>query len=222
MRVAVPIAPRFLAFLALAASLTLDLLFFFGARGSSASFTLELFFDRGAGGGHEPPRSASALVGRGRAASAATVNAASRARARSIVAPQLLRVALLCAECHGKSHRCDSLLRPAGQVHYLAAPADRRYSTPYGLLELAAPASQPQVRSTKLCASALQDASKFRFGQASALPRGSYGLENRFDSSSFRREFTCDRSFAALEPEKSWALIKIDPARDSWKKSESE
>jgi hypothetical protein len=92
MSVAVPIAPRFLAFLALAASLTLDLLFFFGARGSSASFTF-FAFDRGAGGGHEPPLTASARTGRGRAASAATVKAASRrARARAI-APLLLRVA---------------------------------------------------------------------------------------------------------------------------------
>ena len=94
-----PIAPRFLAFLALAASLTLDLAFFFGARGSSASFTLELFFDRGAGGGHEPPLTASARTGRGRA-SAATVNAASsRARARAMAPQRLrssLRVALLC------------------------------------------------------------------------------------------------------------------------------
>ena len=73
-----------MAFLALAASLTLDLLFFFGARGSSASFTF-FAFDRGAGGGHEPPLTASARTGRGRA-SAATVNAASsRARARAIV-----------------------------------------------------------------------------------------------------------------------------------------
>ena len=115
-----PIAPRFFVFLAaLAASLTLDLLFFFGARGSSASFTLELFFDRGAGVGHEPPLTASARTGRGRAASAATVKAASsRAMARAM-APQrvsaALRVALLCAECHGKSRRCDSLLRPAGR-----------------------------------------------------------------------------------------------------------
>ena len=92
MSVAVPIAPRFFVFLAaLAASLTLDLLFFFGARGSSASFTLELFFDRGAGGGHEPPLTASARTGRGRAASAATVKAASsRAMARAM-APQRLR-----------------------------------------------------------------------------------------------------------------------------------
>ena len=109
MSVAVPIAPRFFVFLAaLAASLTLDLLFFFGARGSSASFTF-FAFDRGAGGGHEPPRSASALVVRGRAASA-TVNAASsRAMARAMApaaTPRVsaaLRVALLCAECHGKS-----------------------------------------------------------------------------------------------------------------------
>ena len=86
MSVAVPIAPRFFVFLAaLAASLTLDLLFFFGARGSSASFTLELFFARGAGGGHEPPRSAIARTCRG-LASAASVNAASsRAMARAIV-----------------------------------------------------------------------------------------------------------------------------------------
>ena len=126
MSVAVPIAPRFFVFLAaLAASLTLDLLFFFGARGSSASFTFELFFDRGAGGGQLPPRSASARTGRGRAASAATVKAASsRARARAMlcVAVQLLRAArrssaatprraslssspggTACAECHGKS-----------------------------------------------------------------------------------------------------------------------
>ena len=106
MSVAVPIAPRFFVFLAaLAASLTLDLLFFFGARGSSASFTF-FAFDRGAGGGHEPPRSASALVVRGRAA-AATVNAASsRAMARAMAPQRLrssLRVALLCAGCHGKS-----------------------------------------------------------------------------------------------------------------------
>ena len=93
MSVAVPIAPRFFVFLAaLAASLTLDLLFFFGARGSSASFTF-FAFDRGAGGGHEPPLTASARTGRGRAAAAATVKAASTARARTIVAPQLLRVA---------------------------------------------------------------------------------------------------------------------------------
>ena len=93
MSVAVPIAPRFFVFLAaLAASLTLDLPFFFGARGSSASFTF-FAFDRGAGGGHEPPLTASARTGRGRAASAATVKAASsRARARAM-APLLLRVA---------------------------------------------------------------------------------------------------------------------------------
>ena len=85
MSVAVPIAPRFFVFLAaLAASLTLDLLFFFGARGSSASFTF-FAFDRGAGGGHEPPRSAIARTCRG-LASAASVNAASsRAMARAIV-----------------------------------------------------------------------------------------------------------------------------------------
>ena len=86
MSVAVPIAPRFFVFLAaLAASLTLDLLFFFGARGSSASFTF-FAFDRGAGGGHEPPRSASARVVRGRAAAATPARAASRrAMARAIV-----------------------------------------------------------------------------------------------------------------------------------------
>ena len=86
MSVAVPIAPRFFVFLAaLAASLTLDLPFFFGARGSSASFTF-FAFDRGAGGGHEPPRSASALVVRGRAATATPAKAASRrAMARAIV-----------------------------------------------------------------------------------------------------------------------------------------
>ena len=117
-----PIAPRFFVFLAaLAASLTLDLLFFFGARGSSASFTLELFFDRGAGGGHEPPRSASARVVRGRAAAATPARAASRrAMARAIVDASLcsttrrayssavtpaprrlaaLQVAPACAEC---------------------------------------------------------------------------------------------------------------------------
>ena len=140
---AVPIAPRFLAFLALAASLTLDLLFFFGARGSSASFTLELFFDRGAGGGHEPPRSASALVVRGRAASAATVKAASRAMARAM-APLLLRVAQ--SGVAGLQSRCDTSLRPADQVRCLAAPTDRRDSTPYGRLRCAAPTDQPQVR----------------------------------------------------------------------------
>ena len=132
MSVAVPIAPRFFVFLAaLAASLTLDLLFFFGARGSSASFTF-FAFDRGAGGGHEPPRSASARTGRGRAASAATVKAASsRARARAM-APQLLRVAQ--SGVAGLQSRFDTSLRPAGQVRCLAAPADRRDSTPYGLL----------------------------------------------------------------------------------------
>ncbi len=130
MSVAVPIAPRFFVFLAaLAASLTLDLLFFFGARGSSASFTLELFFDRGAGGGQLPPRSASARTGRGRAASAATVKAASsRARARAIVDASLCstprRASLssspggtASAECHGKSRRCDTAYgHGAGQV----------------------------------------------------------------------------------------------------------
>ena len=105
MSVAVPIAPRFLAFLALAASLTLDLLFFFGARGSSASFTF-FAFARGAGGGHEPPLTASALVARGRAAAATPAKAASRAMARAMAPQRLrssLRVALLCAGCHGKS-----------------------------------------------------------------------------------------------------------------------
>ena len=115
-------APRFLAFLALAASLTLDLPFFFGARGSSASFTF-FAFDRGAGGGHEPPRSASARTGRGRAASAATVKAASTARARTIVAPQLLRVAQ--SGVAGLQSRCDTSLRPqtkcAGSLHHLIA-----------------------------------------------------------------------------------------------------
>ena len=121
MSVAVPIAPRFFVFLAaLAASLTLDLLFFFGARGSSASFTF-FAFDRGAGGGHEPPLTVSARIGRGRA-SAATVNAASsRAMARAM-APQrvsaALRVALLCcAECktaatasYGQQVKCTASL----------------------------------------------------------------------------------------------------------------
>ena len=96
MSVAVPIAPRFFVFLAaLAASLTLDLLFFFGARGSSASFTLELFFDRGAGGGHEPPLTVSARIGRGRASAATVKAASSRAMARAM-APLLLRVAQWC------------------------------------------------------------------------------------------------------------------------------
>ena len=106
MSVAVPIAPRFFVFLAaLAASLTLDLLFFFGARGSSASFTF-FAFARGAGGGHEPPLTASALVARGRAAAATPAKAASRAMARAMAPQRLrssLRVALLCAGCHGKS-----------------------------------------------------------------------------------------------------------------------
>ena len=93
MSVAVPIAPRFFVFLAaLAASLTLDLLFFFGARGSSASFTF-FAFDRGAGGGHEPPLTVSARIGRGRASAATVKAASSRARARAMlrVAVQLLR-----------------------------------------------------------------------------------------------------------------------------------
>ena len=84
MSVAVPIAPRFFVFLAaLAASLTLDLLFFFGARGSSASFTF-FAFDRGAGGGHEPPLTVSARIGRGRASAATVKAASSRARVRAM------------------------------------------------------------------------------------------------------------------------------------------
>ena len=147
MSVAVPIAPRFLAFLALAASLTLDLAFFFGARGSSASFTF-FAFARGAGGGHEPPRSASALVVRGRAASA-TVNAASRRAMARAMAALLLRVAQ--SGIAGLQSRCDTSLRPAGQVYCLAAPADRRDSTPWSLLQRAAPATQPQVCVELVC-----------------------------------------------------------------------
>ena len=174
MSVAVPIAPRFFVFLAaLAASLTLDLLFFFGARGSSASFTF-FAFDRGAGGGHEPPRSASALVVRGRAASA-TVNAASsRAMARAM-APLLLRVAQ--SGVAGLQSRCDTSLRPAGQLQCLAAPADRRYSTLTACWSVQRPLHN--LKCVELCcASVLQDASTVFL---SALLRGSkyYGLENR-------------------------------------------
>ena len=129
MSVAVPIAPRFFVFLAaLAASLTLDLLFFFGARGSSASFTF-FAFDRGAGGGHEPPLTASARTGRGRAASAATVKAASsRARVRAM-APAATPRGAACSAWQsgvaGLQSRCDTSLRPqtkcAGSLHHLIA-----------------------------------------------------------------------------------------------------
>ena len=129
---AVPIAPRFFVFLAaLAASLTLDLLFFFGARGSSASFTF-FAFDRGAGGGHEPPLTASARTGRGRA-SAATVNAArSRARARAMlrVAVQLLR-----RRCTATSRRRVALQHSAWHccvqsITARAAAMPRKQGTP--------------------------------------------------------------------------------------------
>ena len=177
MSVAVPIAPRFFVFLAaLAASLTLDLLFFFGARGSSASFTF-FAFDRGAGGGHEPPRSASALVVRGRAASATVKAASSRAMARAM-APQrvsaALRVALLCcAECktaatasYGQQVKCTgSLHRVNAEIPLLGA----YYSVQRPLHNL---------KRRAWCASVLQDASTGFFCQ---LLGGSqyYGLENR-------------------------------------------
>ena len=141
-----------MAFLALAASLTLDLLFFFGARGSSASFTF-FAFDRGAGGGHEPPLTASARTGRGRA-SAATVNAASsRARARAMV-PLLLRVAqsgvqacrAAATASYGQQVKCAaSLHRLIAEISLLGAYCSHGPTSSAG--------------STKSCASVLQDAS---------------------------------------------------------------
>ena len=146
MSVAVPIAPRFLAFLALAASLTLDLLFFFGARGSSASFTF-FAFDRGAGGGHEPPLTASARTGRGRAAAATPAKAASmRARARAM-APLLLRVAQ-CAPRGTEWLQACAATQAYGQQAKCASSL-LRFITDFprfeACLQNAAPTHQPQV-----------------------------------------------------------------------------
>ena len=125
---AVPIAPRFFVFLAaLAASLTLNLLFFFGARGSSASFTF-FAFDRGAGGGHEPPLTVSARIGRGRASAATVKAASSRARVRAM-APAATPRGAACSAWQsgvaGLQSRCDTSLRPqtkcAGSLHHLIA-----------------------------------------------------------------------------------------------------
>ena len=135
--------------------MTLDLLFFFGARGSSASFTF-FAFARGAGGGHEPPLTASARTGRGRAA-AATVNAASsRAMARAM-ATLLLRVAqsaprgtvvlqacrAAATRAYGRQAKCTASL------HRVIAEIPRLK----GLLHGAAPTSQPQVRRVLVLAS---------------------------------------------------------------------
>ena len=175
MSVAVPIAPRFFVLLlALAASLTLDLLFFFGARGSSASFTF-FAFDRGAGGGHEPPLTVSARIGRGRASAATVKAASSRARARAM-APLLLRVAQWCCRpAEPLRHKPTA----TDQVRWLAAPLDRRDSTPWSLLQRAAPTPQPQVRRGWFPSVFTTLVRTFAF--ALWTTREYYGLANRFE-----------------------------------------
>ena len=175
-----------MAFLALAASLTLDFVFFFGARGSSASFTLELFFDRGAGGGHEPPLTASARTGRGRA-SAATVKAASSARARTIVdaslystprRASLLRVALLVLSVTARAAAATASYDPQAKC----AGTLLRFITEF--LRLGACLQRRSAQRTNLksneLASVLLPLARVLWHKA-LTTRAYYGSENRFE-----------------------------------------